>query len=98
MDTMMERFLAQNPDTAATLKDTLTAVRAAPYAEHHAGGMIVLAGTFIGTELYVKCHDSWSEAGVVVVHIYDAEDPDHQIVLEYESGAEAVRTFLAHVD
>lgn len=86
-----QAFLLQNEMAAATL--TLDEV--APYAEHHSGGLIVLAGSAADGRS-VKMHDSWGDDGSVIVHAYDpaeAEDPS-ETVDEFATGSAALDRFL----
>lgn len=73
-----EAFLAQNGYAAETLEyDEI-----APYAEHHAGGLVVLGEMSTRAGYYVKVHDTWGEAGPngeeIIVHEYPLDEPEGQ--------------------
>lgn len=90
---MEELFLSQNEIAAATL----LAGDVEGYAEHHAGGLIVLL-RHLDNGWLVKLHDSWGADEEVVVHRYDpnADDPefsDTEEVWAFQTGAEAFRFF-----
>lgn len=88
-----ERFLRQNETFAADLTEEDVAT-VQLYAEHHAGGLYVLWRD-LEDGLSVKTHDSWGGDTDIVVHIYDAEDPDLQRERYFTSGHEALACFLS---
>lgn len=90
-------FLEQNDGFAKGLtEDDLVTVE--EYADHHAGGLIVL-WRYIEDNLAVKTHDSWGgadeEGRDIVVHIYSLEDESVDIVNWYATGHEALEAFLS---
>lgn len=90
--TAVADFLAQNDLFSADLTAHDREV-AAPYAEHHAGGLFVL-GRRINDRLYVKAHDSWGDDGKIVVHVYDPDAADGGTVDYFDSGHDALVRFL----
>jgi len=90
------RFLVQNAVAAGTLADQEQVDAVMQFAEHHAGGLVVL-GRSLDDGRYVKMHDSWGDDGKVVVHAYDPEDEMINADVEYyfDTGAEALERFLA---
>lgn len=84
-------FLAQNDLSAATL----TAKQVAPYAQHHSGGLVVLAGYDKVTGQCVKMHDSWGDDGEIVLHTYDPNaDDESETMVFYGVGSTAFARFL----
>lgn len=95
------KFIEQNSAFAGTLTDGSGVDF---YAEHHAGGLYVLA-RFVPIEkdrhafgFYVKTHDSWDgpdgEGRPIVVHLYDPDDSDRSVVIYVRTGDAAVDLFL----
>ncbi len=88
-------FLDQNPRAAATLTSTDQLEAVDDFAEHHAGGLIVL---FRYTEdgRCMKMHDSWGDEDTVVVHTYDPDNPEDpaETVQSFTSGTDALAAFL----
>lgn len=86
-------FLAQNPLAAETLADKIETIE--PFAEHHAGGMVVLADySGVKPGLYVKLHDSWGPEDKVIVHEYDPDDLGVDDVWTFDTGSEAFDFFI----
>lgn len=74
MVTLIEAFRRQNPELSARLMDH----EIEGWAEHHAGGLLVLGSWTSDARRYVKAHDTWGpglpdEPGEIVVHEYDPE-------------------------
>lgn len=96
-----KNFVAQNTFFVTDLTDAdHTTIDS--YAEHHAGGLVVL-GRHIDPVWYVKAHDTWGpgtpeEPGDIVVHLYRVEDDedgeDEEQVLYFTSGTAALAAFL----
>ena len=93
MRTLAQRFNAQNDLGGVVLTaEEQDIIRR--YADHHAGGLVVLWRS-LTDDLSVKLHDSWGEDGPVVVHVYDADDPDRDYIEEFADGHEAIARFLS---
>lgn len=87
-------FLAQNDLFREGLtEDDYEMVHA--FADHHAGGLIVLWRPFDVDGLSVKAHDSWGGDDDIVVHVYDSEDPDRQWMRFFDNGHDALNAFLS---
>lgn len=89
-----ERFLAQNEIAAATL--TLDDIEG--WAEHHAGGLMVLMFNNLPDGRVVKLHDSWGDPeDAVVVHTYDPDKPDDEdeTIAYFMTGRVAFDHFLS---
>lgn len=93
MSGLGESFFAQNEAFARGLTEYEQAV-VRDYADHHAGGLIVLFRYLDEPDLCVKAHDSWGDVDSIVVHVYDPEDPDRDWMAFFDSGSEALAAFL----
>lgn len=94
MTTYGDWFLDQNTDFARGLtEDDRETVDA--FAEHHAGGLIVLWRPMEVDGLSVKAHDDWSDQDSIVVHVYDSPDPDRDWVRLFANGHDALAAFLS---
>lgn len=90
-------FLRQNDRAAETLKKK----EIANFAEWHAGGLFVLWGELAEPSddlTMVKMHDCWGGSDFVVVHRYNPEYPDDDVVEEFVTGREAFGRFVALVE
>lgn len=97
---MARKFLEQNP----LIAEQLEVADVESYVAHHAGNLIVLYG-FTAQGDSVKMHESWGGDDVIVVHVYDTEDDQRDVVLDYDHARDALEAFtmileapVAHLD
>jgi hypothetical protein len=83
-------FIQQNPLAC----EDLTVSEIETFAEHYAGGLVVLAGYPMRENFYVKLHDSWSDTTDIVVHEYHLEDPDQQTERYFTDSRRAFEYFM----
>lgn len=86
-------------DQNATAAQSLTVDQVEAFADHHAGGLVVLWRS-LSDDWSVKMHDSWGgpddDGNDVIVHVYRNSDEDpRDTVTYYATGREAYAAFMA---